>query len=252
MASKVFGLYTSENIHPGFSINCVILSFYKGNLKVLLYKFSLKKYWALPGGFMLKHEDADQAAYRILKSQTGLSDVFLKQFYLFSDPQRTIMEQNIRFVHQNATNEEEGKWLLQRFVSLGYYALVRYEEVEFPEIEREDFQWYDVDQLPDLYSDHQKIIEKSIKGIRNMLPVFPVIYKLLPDKFTMSELRKVYECFIGKALDRRNFQRKVFSEGFIVPLNEKKSTKIYNPTKLYSFNFAKKKIFYQDMTDLDD
>jgi ADP-ribose pyrophosphatase YjhB (NUDIX family) len=247
MAKSVFDLYTAENIHPGFSIDCVILSFYKGKLKILLNKFNLEEYWTLPGGFMLNHEDADQAAYRILKSRTGLSDTFLKQFYLFSDPRRTIMEQNIRFVSQNAMNDEEGKWLLQRFVSLGYYALVRYEKVEFPAIEGEISQWYDIDRLPKLYSDHQNIIEKSIERIRNLLPIFPVIYKLLPEKFTMSELRKVYEGFTGKPLDRRNFQRKVFSEGFIVPLDEKKSDKTYNPTMLYSFNFAKKNIFHQDI-----
>jgi ADP-ribose pyrophosphatase YjhB (NUDIX family) len=247
MSTSVFSLYTAENIHPGFSIDCVILSFYKGKLKILLNKFNLEEYWTLPGGFMLNYEDANQAAYRILKSRTGLSDIFLKQFHLFSDPKRTIMEQNIRFVRQHATNEEEGKWLLQRFISLGYYALVRYEEVELPEIEGEIFQWYNIDQLPELYSDHQNIIEKSIEHIRNMLPVFPVIYNLLPEKFTMTDLRKVYEGFTGKPLDRRNFQRKVISEGFIVALDEKNSEKTYNPTKLYSFNFVRKNIFHQDI-----
>lgn len=247
MTSRIFNLYTAENTHPGFSIDCVILSFYKGKLKILLNKFNLSGYWALPGGFMLKHEDAGQAACRILKSRTGLSDIFLKQFYLFSDPQRTIMEQNICFVNQYATTEEEGKWLLRRFVSLGYYALVRYEDVELPAIEGEISQWHDINCLPKLYSDHQTIIEKSIERIKNILPVFPVVYNLLPEKFTMSELRKVYEGFLGTMLDRRNFQRKVFSEGYIVPLNEKKSAKTYNPAKLYSFNFAKKNIFNRDI-----
>jgi ADP-ribose pyrophosphatase YjhB (NUDIX family) len=247
MAKNIFDLYSAENIHPGFSIDCVILSFHKGKLKILLNKFYLDEYWTLPGGFMLNYEDADQAAYRVLKLRTGLTDIFLKQFYLFSDPKRTIMEQNIRFVRQHATNEEEGKWLLQRFISLGYYALVLYKDVELPEVEGEISQWYDIDQLPELYSDHQNIIGKSIEHIRNMLPVFPVIYKLLPEKFTMSELRKVYESFIGKPQDRRNFQRKVFSEGFIVALDEKHSDKTYNPTKLYSFNFARKNIFHQDI-----
>jgi ADP-ribose pyrophosphatase YjhB (NUDIX family) len=244
MANSIFGLYTEGNIHPGFSIDCVILSFRKGKLKILLNRFDMHEYWMLPGGFMLNNEDAEQAAYRILKSRTGLSDVFLKQFYLFSDPKRTIMEQNIRFVNKNSSNGEEEKWFLQRFVSLGYYALVRYEEVELPTIEGETSHWYDIDLLPKLYSDHQHIIDKSIEQIRNMLPIFPAIYKLLPEKFTMSELRKVYERFMGKTLDRRNFQRKVLSDGFIVQLNEKKNDKIYNPPKLYSFNFAKKKCIY--------
>jgi ADP-ribose pyrophosphatase YjhB (NUDIX family) len=245
MVKNLFDIYTAENIHPGFSIDCVILSFQRGKLKILLNKFDLAEYWMLPGGFMLNHENADQAAYRVLKSRTGLSDVFLKQFYLFSDPKRTIMEQNIRFMTKNAINEEIGKWFLHRFVSLGYYALVRHEEVQLPAIAGETLLWHDIDSLPKLYSDHQHIIEKSVEQIRSLLPIFPVIYKLLPEKFTMSELRKVYEGFLRKSLDRRNFQRKVFSEGFIIPLNEKKNDKIYNPPKLYSFNFAKKNIFSQ-------
>jgi ADP-ribose pyrophosphatase YjhB (NUDIX family) len=243
MEKSVFDLYTEKNTHPGFSIDCVILSFHGRKLKILLNKFNSEEYWMLPGGFMLNHENADQAAYRILKSRTGLSDIFLKQFYLFSDPKRTIMKQNIYFVKKNLSDEEEGKWFLRRFISLGYYALVRYEDVELPTVEEEVSLWYDIDRMPELYSDHQRIIKKSIEQIRSMLPVFPVIYKLLPEKFTMSELRKVYESFLEKSLDRRNFQRKMFSDGFIVSLDEKKNNKIYNPPNLYSFNFARKNIF---------
>ncbi len=105
MSTNKFWPYNEENIHPGFSVDCVILSFHKGKLKVLLNKFSLKDYWSLPGGFMFNNEAADEAAYRILKTRTGLTDIFLKQFYLFSDPKRTIMKQNIDFVERNETTK---------------------------------------------------------------------------------------------------------------------------------------------------
>ena len=125
MTKDLFKLYNEECIHPGFSIDCVVLSFHNRKLKILLNRFDTWNYWALPGGFMFNDEDAEQAAYRILKSRTGLADIFLQQFYLFSDPNRTIMDQNIRIVNRNATSEDQGKWLLRRFISLGYYALAR-------------------------------------------------------------------------------------------------------------------------------
>ncbi|MDR1913312.1 MAG: NUDIX domain-containing protein [Clostridiales bacterium] len=243
MTESIHSFYKAENTHPGFSVDCVILSFHEGKLKILLNTFYLREYWSLPGGFMLNEEDADQAAYRILKSRTGLSDLFLRQFYLFSNPKRTILEQNQRYITQNQLDEENSQWLLRRFVTLGYYAAVRYEEVKLPQIEGERAQWYEIDNLPELYSDHRYIIHKSLELIRNMLPVYPIAYNLLPEKFTMSELRKVYESFSGKTLDRRNFQRKILSEGSVIQLKETKSDKAYNAPILYTFNLNKKDIF---------
>ncbi|MCL1942482.1 MAG: NUDIX domain-containing protein [Candidatus Azobacteroides sp.] len=238
--------YTIDNIHPGFSVDCVILSFYKKKLRVLLNKFDIGKHWLLPGGFMFKNESSDDAATRILAKRTGLSGIYLKQFHLFSDPGRGIMEQNIAFLKKNAERSnisgEEEKWLLQRFVSLGYYAFVKYEDVQLPKVEEDTVKWFDVDRLPALYSDHENIIKTSLETIRSILPITPVGYELLPEKFTMSELRKIYEIFSGKALDRRNFKRKVLSGGSIMQLNEIKNSSPYNPPILYTFEKDKKGI----------
>lgn len=238
MIKNILAPYTSENVHPGFSVDCVILSFHKGKLRVLLYKFSLEDYWALPGGFMLIHESADQAAYRILESRTGLKNKFLKQFQLFSNPKRTVMKQNEDFVNKNAPTPKEGEWLLQRFISMGYYALVKFDEVDLFHDEGVTYKWYDIHQLPRMYSDHENIVTTALKTIRTMLPVIPVGNELLPEKFTMSELRKIYEIILGKSLDRRNFQRKVLSEGNIIQLDEKIGDKVYNPPILYSFSLS--------------
>lgn len=241
MIIKELELYNSESIHPGFSVDCVIIGFHKGKIKVLLNKFRLNNYWALPGGFMLNEENADQAAYRILKMKTGLTNVFLKQFYLFSDPNRTIKQQNIDFVKKNIGNEEEGKWLINRFVSLGYYALVKYDNIKIEKIESEKLKWFNMDDLPKMYSDHENIIRKAIETIRSMLPIIPIGYELLPEKFTMGELRKIHEAVIGRKLDRRNFQRKILTEGNVIQLNETKKNITYNPPILYSFINSEKK-----------
>lgn len=230
-----FGPYTEEKIHQGFSVDCVVFSFYKGKLRVLLREFDLDDFWSLLGGFMYNDEDADHAAFRILEFYTGLKDIYLKQFHLFSDPNRTIMNQNLSFVKQNGTPDNQGRWLLRRFISMGYYTLVRYNDVRPNLLKGNPIKWFDIYDLPPLYSDHENIIKTAIETIRAMFPFIPIGYKLLPEKFTMTELRKVYEIFLNKKLDRRNFQRKILSEGHVVQLEEKKNNKEYNPPLLYSF-----------------
>jgi hypothetical protein len=241
---SIFYPYTIDNIHPGFSVDCVILGFYKKKLRVLLNKFNISKYWQLPGGFMFKNENSDEAAKRILAKRTGLYDIYLKQFHLFSDPKRTIMEQNSEFVKKNAERRgfysEEDKWFLQRFVSLGYYAFVKYEKVQLSKTEKNKVKWFDTGHLPSLYSDHANIIQTALQTIRAMLPIIPAGYELLPEKFTMGELKKIYEIFSGKILDRRNFKRKALAGGAVIQLDEIKNTSPYNPPILYTFDKDKK------------
>lgn len=229
--------YNEDTIHPGFSVDFVILSYHKKKIYVLLNKFDISNnLWQLPGGFMLKEESADEAAYRILARRTGLTDVYLKQFYLFSDPQRTKMDQNASL----SAAGYDAHWLIQRFITLGYYALVRYDRVNLTKIEGETSKWFDIHNLPQLYSDHENIIKTAKEMIRNMLPLLPIGYELLPEKFTLSEYRKLYEIILGKTYDRRNFQRKILSTGIIKALNETKNTTKYNPAVLYSFDDNKK------------
>lgn len=235
MTINKFGYYTEENIHPGFSVDCVIFSFHKGKIKVLLRKFELEDYWSLLGGFMFVNEDADQAAYRVLESHTGLKDIYLKQFHLFSDPERTNIETNTNYVKQNATVRDEGQWLIRRFITMGYYALVKYDNVELPMSPNTTLKWYDIYKLPHLQSDHENIIKTAMSIIRAMLPVVPVGYELLPEKFTMSELRRIYEIILERTFDRRNFQRKVLADGRVEQLAETKVGKVYNPPILYQF-----------------
>jgi hypothetical protein len=231
--------YTADNIHPGFSIDCVILGFHKKKLRVLLNKLTISKCWQLPGGFMFKHESSDDAAQRILAKRTGLSGIYLKQFHLFSTPGRT--EQNAEYMRKAAKKNclfgEEDKWLLQRFVSLGYYAFVKYENIQLP---KNDNKWFDTSRLPALYSDHEHIIKTALGTIHAMLPIIPVGHELLPEKFTMGELRKIYEIFSGKVLDRRNFKRKALASGRIIQLNEIRNSSPYNPPILYTFDKGKK------------
>lgn len=224
-----FYIYKEEEIFNGFSIDCVLLSFHKGKIRVLLRKTGYKDYWALLGGFMLKNEDADQAALRILEDYTGLNKVYLRQFQLFSDFERT---------NEAKTMVDEGvisKLFLDRFITMGYYALVKYDDVKISKSSKSKLKWFDILEKPQLYADHGKIIDTAINIIRGMLPIIPVGHALLPEKFTMSELRKIYEIILNTTFDRRNFQRKVLSEGNIVQLDEKKGNGEYNSASLFTF-----------------
>lgn len=233
MRKKLNAIYNGDNIFPGFSIDCVILAFFKGKIRVLLRTMEVDNYWALLGGFMFNEENSDQAAKRILETYTGVNDIFLKQFHLFTDPERGIMAKN--FIE--AENSQD--WLLKRFISMGYFALVKYDEVSIPTPMRAHLKWFDIKNLPPLYADHNFIIKTAMETIRTMLPVIPIGYEMLPEKFTMTELRNLYEIILDTTFDRRNFQRKVLSEGNIIQLNEKKGNAQYNSASLFTLKQEK-------------
>jgi hypothetical protein len=197
---------------------------------------------------MLKNESSDQAAWRILRDRTGITCAYLRQFHLFSDPGRTETDRNGDCPAGDAGAEEDmeiyDRRFLQRFVTLGYFAFVKYENVQLSSTKEDVLKWFDLDRLPELYSDQENIIRTTFETIRSLLPVIPVGYELLPEKFTMSELRRVYESVAAKTFDRRNFQRKILSSGVVRQLDEVKSKSRYNPAILYTFDKDRK-----DMVD---
>ncbi len=223
--------------HPGFSIDCVIFGFHENELKVLLLQMKGVQHWSLPGGFVLKDENVDEAAGRILESRTGLNKVFLQQFYLFGNTDRNNIEINKKYltIHNIAFDDEH--WLLQRFITMGYYALVEFSKANpRPDILSTSCEWWDINKLPDLGLDHRDIVEKALDNVRRQLSYLPIGYNLLPKKFTMPELQKLYETILGKKLDRRNFQRKILSYKILNRLEERKTGGAHKAPYLYSFN----------------
>src|SRR6185437_9394522 len=71
------------------SLDCVVFGFHAGQLKILLTKFKHEDKLALPGGFVLNRETLEEAAIRTLQERTGLGNIFLRQFRIFSDPHRS-------------------------------------------------------------------------------------------------------------------------------------------------------------------
>jgi len=225
---------------PSLSVDCVIFGFHENQLKVLLLKHRYLNIWALPGGFIYKDEPTDAAAYRVLKERTGLNEIFLQQFHVFGEPHRSEKEFHLQDLKRDGIDVNEDHWILQRFVTIGYYALVEFSKVNpSPDTFSENFTWWDIHKVPALMLDHRKILDKALDVLRRQLNYQPVGYNLLPEKFTMPELQKLYETILDKKLDRRNFQRKILSFQILRRLTETKKGVPHKAPYLYSFDLKK-------------
>ncbi|MFV5690134.1 NUDIX hydrolase [Flavobacterium sp. ZT3R25] len=226
-----------DEYQPGLSIDCVIFGFHDNQLKVLLIKTNYSDKWALPGGFIPVHEDIDQAAVTILHGRTGLEGIFLRQFSTFGTVKRNENHFSNRVLDFYGIPSEEGKWYTNRFVTVGYYALVDFlQAVPQPEGKNEIVEWIDHNAVPDLILDHKEILDKALETLRMELNLMPVGYNLLPEKFTIPQLQKLYETILGRKLDRRNFLRKITAIGILIKLDEKKSNVAHKAPNLYSFD----------------
>jgi 8-oxo-dGTP diphosphatase len=218
---------------PHLSIDCVIFGFHENELKVLLLQWKDTKKWCLPGGFILKEEHIDNAAVRILRNRTGLNNIYLQQFHTFGDPLR---ERKKHGVFQPP--DVKGKsWLMERFITVGYWALVEFSKVNpTPDEFSLECKWWEINKIPSMILDHNEILNKALSSLRLHIHDYPVGKDLLPQKFTMPELQSLYETILGKALDRRNFQKKILSLGILDRLKERKQGGAHKAPFLYRFD----------------
>lgn len=188
-----------------------------GALRVLLVRRRIPPFqgsWALPGGFVLEAESLEEAALRELREETGVGDVYLEQLYTFGDPGR----------------DPRG-----RVVSVAYYALVAAERLCLSAgTDAADARWFAAAALPELAFDHRRIFDYALLRLRNKLEYTTVGFQLLPEKFTLTELQRVYEAILGRKLDKRNFRRKVMLLGIVKATREWQRGD-RRPARLYRF-----------------
>ena len=220
------------------SVDCVIFGFHGGILNVLLTQRKLSDSdtgatlisdYTLQGHHVEIGENLDSAAKRVLKEKTGLENIFLKQFYTFSDIDR---------LH----NERDQLWLRTKYpmyadhiISIGYYSLVDSSKVQ-PQPNHPETKWFSVNALPELAFDHGKIIRKALEYLQREIRYEPIGFELLPDKFTLTELQLLYEAVLGIKLDRRNFRKKVTQMKYLIALDEKQNGVAHKPAQLYIFS----------------
>ncbi|QQL48654.1 NUDIX hydrolase [Mucilaginibacter ginkgonis] len=218
------------------SIDCVVFGFHEGQLKVLLLKMRNEAKWYLPGGFVLKQEQLDVAANRILKERTSLDHIFLQQFHVFGDPARSQPHTDM----YNGMVEDKDNWFATRFITIGYYALVDFHNtVPTPDAMSEACVWCNLEEVPALSLDHGQILENALYTLRLQLNYLPIGYNLMPNEFTMPELQKLYETILGKKLDRRNFQRKILAFDILNRSEHPRKGGAHKAPYLYSFNLEK-------------
>ncbi|WP_019670333.1 NUDIX hydrolase [Eudoraea adriatica] len=195
---------------PHLAYDSVIFGFNGEELKILILEYHNTGLFALPGGFVRRNENLDDAVKRGLNERTGLDKIYLEQFHTFGDISRPDPDIMRTILEANGQKVEEGNWLLDRFISVAYYALINYNNVEpKPDKLSDSINWYAIDKLPPLMMDHGKIVEKALETLRNNLEKKLVGMNLLPSKFTMKELQLVYEAVLGEKLRRTTFQRKI-------------------------------------------
>lgn len=203
------------------AVDCIIFGFDHDQLKILLIKRDLdpmKGHWSLMGGFLKKSENLDEAAGRVLHHLTGLSDVYLEQLYNFSKIDRDPAE---------------------RTLSVAYYALINIEEHNSKLTQQYSAKWFDVSKMPELIFDHSEMVERAINRLRYRTSKKPIGFELLPEKFTMRQLQKLYEAIFDEELDKRNFINKINSLDVLIRLDEKDMTSSRKGSFLHRFDQEK-------------
>lgn len=221
---------------PSVSIDCVTLGFHNNQLKILLLKYKNTDYYALPGGFINLDEDLEDAAQRILEERTGLRNIYLEQFHVFGSNNRRNDDIHREIMAGCDIEMKPNNFLLNRFISIGYYALIDFTKATpSPDELSDSCMWYDLDKIPTLMFDHNEIFRKALETLRTMLDEKLICFNLLPKTFTMNELQNLYETILGEKLVRSNFQRKMLSLGILERIEKKMTGAANKAPYLYRF-----------------
>lgn len=205
--------------HAVIATDVIIFRIESNNLQVLLIKMKKKPFtdmWAAPGGLVKGDESVEMSAKRNLYDKTGVKDIYLEQLYTFGGVDRDPFG---------------------RVVSVAYFALLPQGiklDLKTTD-EYGDVAWFSVSDLPELAYDHKQIINAALDRLRSKLEYTNIVYSLLPQEFTLTDLQSVYEMILDKKLDKRNFRKKILSLGMIKKTGNKTIGGAYRPAELYKF-----------------
>lgn len=210
-----------EFFRMAFSVDSVIFGFDGYSLKILLIKRGedpFKGYWALPGNLVYLDEDLDDAAERVLYELTGLRNVYLQQVQTFGRIDR----------HP-----------LGRVITTAYYSLVKIEDAKVScQSHVTEVKWFPIGEVGTLAFDHNQILEACFIKLKKMVSTQPVGFELLPPKFTLSALQRLYEAVLETNLDKRNFRKKILAMKLLKELEETQAGVSHRPARLYSFDIS--------------
>lgn len=211
--------FTYKHPHPAITVDGVVFGFDEADLKLLLIKRKIdpcKGEWALPGGFVRIHESLEGAVRRELREETGIVELYLEQLYTFGEPGRDPRE---------------------RVVSVAYYALIKLSEHQVSaSADAIEVAWFPVIELPKLAFDHELIVEMGLKRLKAKVRYEPIGFELLPEKFTLGELQRLYETVLEQPLDKRNFRKKILGMELLQALDEYQRDVAHRAAQYYRFN----------------
>ncbi|NPE25655.1 NUDIX hydrolase [Prevotella sp. PCHR] len=189
--------YYSEHTKAYVAVDCIIFGFDENRLKLLIGKRNMdpgRGEWSLYGGFVEKDECLDDAANRVLLELTGLKEIYMKQVGAFG-----------------AIERDPG----ERVISVAYCALINVNDYNEELRKQHGVEWVSINELPQLYSDHNDMVKKAITLLHRRISTEPLSFNLLPDLFTLTQLQHVYEAVLGEEIDKRNFRKRIKTIEFI-------------------------------------
>jgi len=209
------------------AVDCIIFGYDIADkeLKLLLIKRSFepaKGQWSLSGGFVQEGEGLDDAANRVLRTLTGLSDLYMQQLYTYGDADR-----------------DPG----DRVISTAYYSLIGLHEIDERIKVKYGAHWRSISNLPDLIFDHRKMVDRALNELFEKVKIHPVGFELLPEKFTLVQLQDLYEAIYQKSIDKRNFRKKILSMNLLEKQEDKEKLTSKKGAWYYRFNEEKYKEF---------
>ncbi|WP_027449738.1 NUDIX hydrolase [Xylanibacter brevis] len=217
--------FYQEHAKAWVSVDCIIFGFENGKLKVLIGRRKMdpgRGEWSLYGGFVGPDESIDDCAANTLYELTGLNKLYMRQVGAFG-----------------AVDRDPG----ERVISIAYYALINVKDYDEKLRLEHDVEWVDINELPHLYSDHNEMVDKALRMMRQKIKTEPISFRLLPPLFTLTQLQKLYEAVLGEEIDKRNFRKRIKDMDFIekTELIDKVTSK--RGAALYRFN---KKAYSED------
>jgi 8-oxo-dGTP diphosphatase len=185
------------------AVDCIVFGYDGEELKLLVIQRGFepfKGHWSLVGGFIQGDESAEDAASRVLRKLTGLDGVYMEQLHTFSKPDRDSVE---------------------RTVSISFFSLIDIQQYKQQMSEDYHAAWFPINHFPDMIFDHKEMVELAKEKLRYKAALHPILFELLPAKFTIPQLQNLYECVYDVTFDKGNFSRKILSTSLLVKQKDK-------------------------------
>lgn len=218
MESRIIRKYYADAQPILMAVDCIIFGFDSNRLKLLLFKRKLEPFkdeWSLVGSFVDPQESLHAAADRILSAFTGLQDIFMEPLSCYGEVDR-----------------DPGA----RVISQTWFALIRLGTTEMKTVASYQARWFDLDEIPELKLDHNKMVDDALVELRQRARYRPIGFELLPEAFTLPQLQALYESIFDRELDRRNFRKKIIGMNILEKLDVKDHTGSKKGAWLYKFN----------------